>query len=144
MGLYSDISATLVVRTLTDTVVELMHDGINVEPLEDQHFMDIFKHLSANAFGKEAVPAILKFLAEKPEMSVGKAIEEIGLSVNMAEVEQLIEVIVNARRDFIQAKGARAVGPLMGVVMNELRGKVDGKVINRMVADKVKEVLKEG
>ena len=142
MELHGDISATLVVRTLTDTVVELMHDGVNVEPLEDQHFVDIFEHLSANAFGKEAVPAILKFLAEKPEMSVVKAIEEIGLSVNMAEVEQLIEEIVNAKRDFIQAKGARAVGPLMGVVMKELRGKVDGKVINRMVADKVKEVLK--
>ncbi len=144
MGLYGDLSATLVVRTLTDTVAELMQEGIDAETLEDRHFIDIFEHLSANAFGKEAVPDILKFLAKKPELSVKKAIEEIGLSVNIGEVERLIEDIVNAKKAFIQEKGARAVGPLMGVVMNELRGKVDGKVINRILAEKVKEVLKEG
>jgi glutamyl-tRNA(Gln) amidotransferase subunit E len=48
---------------------------------------------------------------------------------------------VNAKRDFIREKGARAVGPLMGVVMKELRGKVDGKLINELVAKKVNEVL---
>ncbi|MHC1599351.1 MAG: Glu-tRNA(Gln) amidotransferase subunit GatE [Candidatus Methanospirareceae archaeon] len=143
MDAYKNIAATLVVRTLTDTVAELMHDGIDVELLEDQHFMDIFKHLSANAFGKEAIPGIVKFLANQPEMSVAQAIEKIGLSVNMAEVEKRVEDIVNAKRDFIQTKGARAVGPLMGVVMKELRGKVDGKVINKILADKVKEVLED-
>lgn len=144
MDSYKDIPVTLVVRTLTDTLTELIHDGIDVDTLEDRHFIDIFKNLSANAFAKEAVPDILKFLAKKPEMDVAKAIEEIGLSVNMVEVERLIEDIVNAKRDFIKEKGARAVRPLMGVVMNELRGKVDGKVINRILAEKVKAVLKEG
>ena len=144
MELHGDISATLVVRTLTDTVVELTQEGTDVEALEDQHFVDIFKYLATNAFGKEAVPDILKFLVDKPELSVEKAIEEIGLSANMAEVEKLIEVIVHSKKDFVQEKGTRAVGPLMGVVMKELRGKVDGKIINRMVAEKVKEVLKDG
>lgn len=144
MELHGDISATLVVRTLTDMVVELTQEGTDVEALEDQHFVDIFKYLATNAFGKEAVPDILKFLADKPELSVEKAIEEIGLSANMAEVEKLIEVIVHSKKDFVQEKGTRAVGPLMGVVMKELRGKVDGKIINRMVAEKVKEVLKDG
>jgi glutamyl-tRNA(Gln) amidotransferase subunit E len=138
-----DIPATLVVRTVTDTVAELMQEGIDVEPLEDHHFIEIFKHLSANAFGKEAVPDILKFLASKPEMSVDKAIEEIGLSVNREEVEKFIGDIVSSKRDFIREKGARAVGPLMGVVMKELRGKVDGKVINEILEKKVKEVLGE-
>ncbi|MDI6886033.1 MAG: Glu-tRNA(Gln) amidotransferase subunit GatE [archaeon] len=136
-----DIPATLVVRTVTDTVAELMQEGIDVDPLEDYHFIEIFRRLSANAFGKEAVPDILKFLASKPEMSVDKAIEEIGLSMNMEEVEKFIGDIVSSKKDFIQEKGARAVGPLMGVVMKELRGKVDGKVINELLEKKVKEVL---
>ncbi len=145
MESYENLPATLVVRTLTDTLAELMQEGvevgIEVEKLEDQHFMDVFKLLSANAFGKEAVPDILKFLATQPEMSVDKAIEEIGLRVNMEEVERLIEDIVNSKLDFIREKGAGAVGPLMGVVMKELRGKVDGKVINKILVEKVKEVL---
>jgi len=144
MESYGNIPATLVVRTLTDTLAELMQEEIEVEKLEDLHFLNIFKLLSANAFGKEAVPDILKFLANQPEMSVDKAIEEIGLKVNMDEVERLIEGIVNTKRDFIREKGARALGPLMGVVMKELRGKVDGKVINKILAEKVKEVLEGG
>ncbi len=138
-----DIPATLVVRTVTDTVAELMQEGIDVDPLEDHHFIEIFRRLSANAFGKEAVPDILKILASKPEMGVDKAIEEIGLSMNMEEVEKFIEEIVHSKKDFLQEKGARAVGPLMGVVMKELRGKVDGKVINELLEKKVKEVLEE-
>ena len=139
-----NIPPTLVVRALTDTLAELMQEEIEVEKLEDQHFMDVFKLLSANAFGKEAVPDILKFLANQPELSVEKAIKEIGLGVNMEEVTRLIEDIVNARKDFIREKGARAVGPLMGVVMKELRGKVDGKVINKILEEKVKGVLEDG
>jgi glutamyl-tRNA(Gln) amidotransferase subunit E len=138
------VPSTLVVRTLTDTLVELMHAGIDVEPLEDRHFEEIFKHLAANAFAKEAVPDIVRFLASKPEISVEKAIEELGLSTGTHEVEKLIEDIVLAKKDFIREKGDRAVGPLMGVVMKELRGKVDGKVLNKILAEKVKEVLEEG
>jgi glutamyl-tRNA(Gln) amidotransferase subunit E len=143
-GSYEKIPATLVVRTLSDTLTELTQEGIEVEKLEDQHFVDVFKLLAANAFGKEAVPDILKFLTKKPEMRVERAIEEIGLSVEMEAVEKLIEGIVSARTDFIREQGARAVGPIMGVVMKELRGKVDGKVINKLVAEKVNEVLEGG
>jgi len=143
MDSYENIPATLVVRTLTDALAELMPEGIEVEKLEDGHFMDLFEQLSANAFGKEAIPAILKFLANKPERSVSEAIEEIGLSVDTKEVEKRIERIVNSKTDFIREKGARAVGPLMGVVMKELRGKVDGKLISKLLAEKVKEVLED-
>jgi glutamyl-tRNA(Gln) amidotransferase subunit E len=137
------VPPTLVVRTLTDTLVELVHEGIDVEPLEDRHFEEIFQHLVANAFAKEAVPDIVRFLAQKPELGVEKAIKELGLSTGTHEVEKLIEDIVLAKKDFIREKGDRAVGPLMGVVMKELRGKVDGKVLNRILAEKVKAVLEE-
>jgi glutamyl-tRNA(Gln) amidotransferase subunit E len=51
---------------------------------------------------------------------------------------------VNQKKKFIREKRERAVGPLMGIVMKELRGKVDGKVINKMLVEKVKEVLEGG
>jgi glutamyl-tRNA(Gln) amidotransferase subunit E len=143
MDVYGNIPATLVVRTLTDTFTELIHDGIDVDVLEDHQFIDIFKHLSANAFAKEAVPEIVEFLASRPELSVEQAIEVMGLSTNVADVEKVIDDIVHAKEDFIKEKGARAVGPLMGVVMQELRGKVDGKVINKLLTEKVSEVLEQ-
>jgi glutamyl-tRNA(Gln) amidotransferase subunit E len=143
MALYPNLTPTVVVRTLTDTLTELAHDGVDVEPLEDHHFIGIFEHLAANAFGKEAVPELVRFMAAKPEANVKEAIEEIGLSMDMDAVEQLIAAIVTAKRAFILEKGARAVGPLMGEVMKELRGKVDGKVLNKLLTAKVNEVLEE-
>ncbi len=144
MDSYGTVSATLVVRTLTDMLVELMQDGVEVERLENQHFMDLFEQLAANAFGKEAIPTILKFLANKPDMSVEQAITAIGLNADTAEVTRLIAGIVDTKREFIRDKGVRAVGPLMGIVMKELRGKVDGKVLNKILEEQVAAVLEEG
>jgi glutamyl-tRNA(Gln) amidotransferase subunit E len=106
--------------------------------------MDLFKQLSANTFGKEAVADILKFVANKPELSIATAIDELGLRSDTGEIEQLIENIVNSKKEFIREKGERAVGPLMGVAMKELRGKVDGELINRLLVEKVKGVLENG
>ncbi|MCK4732149.1 MAG: GatB/YqeY domain-containing protein, partial [Methanophagales archaeon] len=72
------------------------------------------------------------------------AIDEIGLRLDTGEIEQIIEHIVNSKKDFIREKGERAVGPLMGVAMKELRGKVDGELINRLVVEKVKRILENG
>ncbi len=144
MGSYGDVPATLVVRTLTDTLVEFMQEGLEVEQLTDLHFLDVFQQLSANTFGKEAVPDILNFVANHPELSIATAIDEIGLRSDTVDIEQLIENIVNSKKELIREKGERAVGPLMGVAMNELRGKVDGERINKLVVEKVKRVLENG
>jgi glutamyl-tRNA(Gln) amidotransferase subunit E len=144
MDSYGDVSATLVVRTLTDTLVEFMQEGLEVEELTDLHFLDVFKQLSANTFGKEAVPDILRFVANNPELSIATAIDEIGLRSDTGEIEQRIGIIVNSKKEFIREKGERAVGPLMGVAMKELRGKVDGELINKILAEKVKRVLENG
>ncbi len=143
MNLYQQIPVTLVVRTLTDTLTELTQAGVAVDALEDQQFLAIFKALAEEAFAKEAVPELVKFLASNPAMRVQEAIDALGLSTSTTEVEQVIAEIVAAKRDFIRAKGDRAVGPLMGVVMQELRGKVDGRTLNKLLTAKVKEVLEQ-
>lgn len=144
MDVYQQVPVPLVVRTLTDTLTELTQAGVDVASLEDQHFMAIFKSLAEDAFAKEAVPELVKFIAGEPGTSVEQAIEALGLSTSTAEVEKVIAEIVVAKRDFIQEKGERAIGPLMGVVMQELRGKVDGRTLNKLLTAKVKEVLEHG
>jgi len=47
------------------------------------------------------------------------------------------------KRDFILDKKDRAIAPLMGLVMKELRGKADGKLLNKLVSDKVMKLLGE-
>jgi len=123
-------------------IVELMREGVELENLTEQHFIDIFRLLAEHAFAKEAIPDIMRFIASKPELSVERAIEEIGLRVSIRDVERFIEDTVALKRDFILEKGERAVGPLMGIVMAKYRGKVDGKEINRLLKTKVEQILK--
>jgi glutamyl-tRNA(Gln) amidotransferase subunit E len=41
--------------------------------------------------------------------------------------------ILSDRRDFVAQKGRAALGPLMGVVMAEVRGSADGKVVSEIL-----------
>jgi len=41
--------------------------------------------------------------------------------------------MVREKGDFIKDKGSEALGPLMGIVMKEYRGTLDGKILSQML-----------
>ena len=45
------------------------------------------------------------------------------------------------RYAFVREQGMRAVGPLMGVVMKELRGRADGKIISELLKEELGNVI---
>jgi glutamyl-tRNA(Gln) amidotransferase subunit E len=76
---------------------------------------------------KEAVPAILR------EVSAGKsltgAIDALVLPLAAEELSSVIRRILAERAAFVREKKMGAFAPLMGVVMKEVRGRVDGKLV---------------
>ncbi|NPE31932.1 Glu-tRNA(Gln) amidotransferase GatDE subunit E, partial [Methanococcoides sp. SA1] len=92
---------------------------------------------------KEAIEKILRHVAQRPQTVVRDSLEELGLTgSDTAEIEAFIEKLVEERQDFINEKGAGAAGPLMGLVMGEFRGIVDGKVLSELLKQKINEFLK--
>ncbi|HEX59071.1 MAG TPA: hypothetical protein ENF26_02855 [Methanomicrobia archaeon] len=90
------------------------------------------------------MPEILRGLATNPEKSVEEVVTELGLkAMDIDEVKKFIERVVEERADFVRMRGLKAVNPLMGVVMKELRGKVDGKIVSEMLKNAVKRILNE-
>ena len=57
------------------------------------------------------------------------------------EVHDFINDLINEREQFIKERGMGAVGALMGPVMSEFRGKMDGGDINKILMKKIKEIL---
>ncbi|MDD3111988.1 MAG: GatB/YqeY domain-containing protein, partial [Methanofollis liminatans] len=49
--------------------------------------------------------------------------------------------IVADRIEFVREKGMRALGPLMGLVMEEARGKVDGKKVSEALRQEISRVI---
>ena len=136
------VDAALVVRTLTATLTELRKDGVRIGEFSDRHFLELFGLVSDNTIAKEGIIEILRVLATQPDRSVAAVAESIGI-VGMAdvEVEDVIAGIVAERSDFVRERGMDAVGPLMGVAMQNLRGRADGKLISRILTEKIMEEL---
>ena len=57
------------------------------------------------------------------------------------EVKEHIENLVEEKVDFIKERGMGAVGALMGPVMSEFKGKMDGGDINKLLMEKIKEII---
>ena len=79
-------------------------------------------------------------------VSKGEEIEKVLLEFSSEnssfDVESAIGKIIMEKRNFILEKGDRAISPLMGICMKEFRGKVDGSLINKILKEKIEEILK--
>jgi glutamyl-tRNA(Gln) amidotransferase subunit E len=137
------VSPTLIAATLENTVVSLHRDQVPTENLQELHFVDIFKLVEKNEVSSQAIPGVLSYLANNPSLSVGEALAATGLSmVSNDEVAEIIRKIVQDREEFIREQGERSFGGLMGVVMKELGGKVDGKTVKQLLTFEINKLLK--
>lgn len=133
--------AAVAARTFLNTYPELAKDGVDLEAMTDEKVRQAFSALASDRFAKEALPAVLKELAKGS--SVDQAVSSLGLgSLDHGDAAEIIDAIIMERADFVREKGEGAVGPLMGVAMKELRGKVDGKKAADLLRERIQVFLK--
>ena len=132
--------AAAAATALTSTYTELEHDGLDPDSIEEAKVTELFVLLKENRFSKEALPSLLKEMANGS--CAEEAIKKSGLeSVDSGEAAKIIEALVKEREDFVRSKGLDAIGPLMGPVMSALRGKIDGKQANDLLAKEIKKLI---
>jgi len=137
------ISPKLAARTLIHTLPELESEGLDVSQLKLPILIDLLFRVESGAFAKEAVPMLLRRMVEQHE-GIEEAIGRLDLSgVGESEVENVIDKLLEEKRALVLERGERCVSPLMGLVMKELRGKADGKLVNTMLLQKVRKILTE-
>ncbi|MDD3042130.1 MAG: Glu-tRNA(Gln) amidotransferase subunit GatE [Methanosarcinaceae archaeon] len=138
------VGATLIARTLVGLVPELRRSGVDVDALKEEHFAGVFAAISAGEIAKEAIQELLTALTKEPDTPVPEVISNLGLSAfDPAEIETFIEGLVRERREFILDKGPAALGPLMGMVMKEYRGKVDGKILSQLLKTEINKFISQ-
>ncbi|NYT01250.1 MAG: Glu-tRNA(Gln) amidotransferase subunit GatE [Methanosarcinales archaeon] len=137
-----DLPAAVVVRTLETTPQELAHDGVPVGNLTDDHFSACLALLSQGKLAKEGIPEVLKVLAASPEMEAAAAAEQAGLAgVDRSQVETVVKSIVAQKEKLVRDRQERAIGPLMGLVMKELRGRADGALVSETLRREIQKLL---
>ncbi|MEM2394522.1 MAG: Glu-tRNA(Gln) amidotransferase subunit GatE [Candidatus Bathyarchaeia archaeon] len=133
------ISPTTIAVFLTETMKALKRDGIPTEKITEDQIREIFKSLSLGEITKEALQDIAAWLAKHEGQNVKEAIKSLGLkTMSREELEKIIDNVIAQNKDLIKKSGEKAFGPIMGVIMREVRGKADAGLVSEVLRKKLK------
>jgi len=137
------VSPTTVAAFLTETLKALKRDSVQVDRVSESQIREIFNEISAGELTKEAIPDVTVWLSSHENKGVREAIMNLGLKVvSEDELRGFIEKVIEDNRSLIRERGESSFGVLMGIIMNELRGKVDAALVSRVLKEKLKEFVR--
>ena len=129
--------ATLVATVLLYHYPELRREGMNVDAIPEDHLRELFSLLGARRFAKEAIPDLLRAMAQSGGRA-SDALTAIGVhGLSRSDVERVVDEVLDASADLLRSRGAAAEKGIMGRAMERLRGRADGKVVSEVVHDRI-------
>ncbi|MGD9963548.1 MAG: Glu-tRNA(Gln) amidotransferase GatDE subunit E, partial [Thermoplasmata archaeon] len=133
----------VVARVYLNVFPELEKAGHDTSRVSAECVKEILVAMSKGVFAKEAIPELLSWMLRNDVWDVARASDSLGVeSVAVEDVRAVCDRVVKEREAFIRSRGeGAALGPLMGIVMKELRGKVDGKIISEVLTERIRELL---
>lgn len=115
------------------------------------HTLPNLKSKNGKIIKEEAITKVLELVKEGKIAKEG--IEDALIQANSGkdikiknenieeDVVKFIDKLIDEKIDFIKLRGMEAIGPLMGPVMSEFRGEMDGAKINALLIRKIKEKM---
>ncbi|MDO8055297.1 MAG: GatB/YqeY domain-containing protein, partial [Candidatus Hermodarchaeota archaeon] len=130
---HSDLAVTIA-ATLETLWTNLEREGVAVDDIPEAQVVLLFTRLAEGRFAKEALENLLTWLGQHPASTVDEGLEALGLTtITRDELRTIVENLVAKNASMIKERGERAIGPLMGLVMKEVRGRADGKIVNDLL-----------
>jgi|TARA_B100000749_G_C18214207_1_gene377332 glutamyl-tRNA(Gln) amidotransferase subunit E len=124
-------SPKLAARLLLHQLPELRKAGL---PTPGKAALEeLIEAVASGKLAKEGVDDALATLAR------GKVLR-LESSSN-ADLDAFIDELLAERKDFVQQRRMEAMGPLMGAVMGEFRGRIDGALVSERLLVKLEEFL---
>lgn len=136
------VSPSVVAVSLTETMKSLERDGVAVENISEAQILETFQLVSSGLAAKENIPDIFTWLSKHGDSSAAQALD--GLGIRMLPVEDLeraVDAVVGKSRDMILQRKMNAVGPLLGTLMRDLRGRASADVVSRILRDRIQKEL---
>lgn len=134
------ISPTIIVVAFTETLKALKRDGINVEAVTDEQFRELFSLIGSGKTAKEAIPEIITWLSKHEGATAKEALESLGLAmISEKELEKLIADLIEQNKNLVEERGKDAFGPLMGIIMKEVRGRVKAELVSEILKKHLEE-----
>jgi glutamyl-tRNA(Gln) amidotransferase subunit E len=133
------IKPKLAVFTILSTCTELRREGVDIGKISDEDYLAIWHAVESGRAAKEAIPDLFRGLASRA--SIDEVLQKLAPAISRQDLESIIHKIITERSEFVHQKGHAALGPLMGVVMSEVRGSVDGKLVSEILKKEISAAL---
>ncbi|MHA1410098.1 MAG: Glu-tRNA(Gln) amidotransferase subunit GatE [Candidatus Odinarchaeia archaeon] len=134
------IDPVLVSTTFIEVFKALRREGFDLTVVSDGKIYQVFSAIKNGKIAKEALTDVLKEIAKEPKITVEKIIENLGLvQITEEELSKLIDKLIEKNKDMIIEKGDRAFPPLMGDIMKQVRGRIDGKIVSEKLKQKLRD-----
>ena len=138
----TSIVPTFIASILCSTITNLERNGSNAQLLRNDEIIKTFEFLTKGKITKESIEIIFENIMSGKSKTIEDAIKNTSIeTVSKEEFEKVIENIIINNKEIIQNQKERAVSPLMGIAMKELRGKVSGEMVNNLLLEKIKKFL---
>jgi glutamyl-tRNA(Gln) amidotransferase subunit E len=133
------IKPKLAVFTILSTSTELRREGVDMGRISDEDYLAIWHAVESGRAAKEAIPDLFRGLASGD--TIDEVLQKLAPVISRQDLESIIHKIITERSEFVHQKGHAALGPLMGVVMSEVRGSVDGKLVSEILKKEISAAL---
>ena len=132
-----NIPANYIAAQLTETMIKLSRNKLNVTRITDIELGKIFKEIESGIIAKESFETIIEDMCRN-DKKIDEIINEMKENrLTDKDIEKIILKIIDMKKEIIKEKGNDSFSILMGEAMKQLRGKVDGKI----VSDKIQKLL---
>ena len=147
-----DQSKQIIARQLDDIFVDnigdLPHKGLATLLLENdtvnpQLLANVLRAKEAGHLSRESMNEIVtKLIGSNPTVEeIAEYAEKNGYKpANVADLASVVDSIIAQRIDFVKERGMGAMGPLMGIVMQESAG-ADGKQVSALLRVAIQKAI---
>ncbi len=138
------VDPTLLAVTLTETFKSLERDGVQVSNLDDETIKGVFSLIVSGKTVKESLPEIFTWLAENTGKYPEEALKALRLEMfTQKELRGIAEAKVRTNKEMVERMGDRAMGPLMGMMMSDVRGRADARNVQKLLREVLSASVKE-
>ncbi len=138
----TDVPATVIATTLTETLKSLRREGFDVDKITDEQLLELFSLVGRGETFKESIPEVLKWLCQHEGKTAREALEALGLkAMSDEELRAVVEAVLSEKGELVEKMGPKALGPLMGAVMKIVRGRADPRKVRSLLEEAIRNRL---
>ena len=138
----TDLQHSFIATIFTENIKNLEREDVPIHNLSESQIVEVFDAVNKGSTAKESIVEILSGLSKNKKSDVKQAIEVLGLEMmNITELKQKVKNVVDNESAFVAKQPEIAFKKLLGKIIGDARGKVDAKIVSKLLSEEIKRSL---